>query len=480
MPARVLIVSLALQLACLWGHPTLAAEAEPALRPLRVIPVDDDVWPYFNWASFDQDKLVSFGDHQYTIYWDADKVLVVVRRDLRSDAVQAFRLPQHTLTIAPTDGHRNTVLGISPGDGRLHLSWDHHNNDLRYTKTRAGFLSDPPVTMSPDDFEPAQPLVAGAPQSVTYPRFFNDADDNLFLMYRSGGSGNGETVLSRYDARRGEWEILSRRLFGKAGTYAPWNNSPTRNAYFHDVLFDRNNRLHVTWVYREVSGTWASNHDLHYAYSDDRGLTWMNNDGLKIADLPAGDPIVLDDPGIVAVEIPVYSWLMNACAMTLDSKNQPHVALYRMEKPFVPEKLEHNPPASVNDRLTFYHYWRDAQGGWHTSGPLDVPDHSPTRVKRPNIVVDRGDTVYLYWPSPDGFRCHVARPEDGWTTWSTFLMTGPELTANDASKHDRRLLEKKGILSFTADPNAAKGGKGYAILDFDLDQLSQAAQRNSP
>ena len=29
-------------------------------------------------ASFDQDKLRTFGDHQYSLCWDADKTLVVV------------------------------------------------------------------------------------------------------------------------------------------------------------------------------------------------------------------------------------------------------------------------------------------------------------------------------------------------------------------------------------------------------------------
>lgn len=63
--------------------------------------VDESVWPYFKWASFDQDKVGSHGSYQYTIYWGADKVLVVVRRDLPDHPVQALRLPRHTLTIAP-------------------------------------------------------------------------------------------------------------------------------------------------------------------------------------------------------------------------------------------------------------------------------------------------------------------------------------------------------------------------------------------
>ena len=51
---------------------------------------------------------------------------------------------------------------------------------------------------------------------------------------------------------------------------------------------------------RGPSATWASNHDLHYAYSDDGGVSWCNNAGHTIADLRQGNLIELDDPGIVA------------------------------------------------------------------------------------------------------------------------------------------------------------------------------------
>ena len=128
-------------------------------------------------------------------------------------------------------------------------------------------------------------------------------------------------------------------VFSSRGTYADWNNSRSRNAYFHDVLFDSKNRLHATWVYREVAATWASNHDLHYAFSDDLGRTWCNNAGQKIADMAGGDPIELADPGIVVRDIPVFSWLMNAGCMAPDSDNRPHVVTFKLPAPREPDTL---------------------------------------------------------------------------------------------------------------------------------------------
>ena len=384
-----------LLLLCSCGSKTQAdIEQKNQLKPIKNILIDDDAWAAFNWAAFDQDKMISFGDFQYTVYWDVDMVLVVVRRNLRTDQIQTLRLEQHKLTINPKDRHRNIVIGISPADGRLHLSWDHHNNDLRYTKTREKFLTEPSDTISEEEFEPAQPLAPNAPQRVTYPRFLNDGDGRLFFVYRSGGSGNGRTVISRYDSDQGKWMVSSGFLFGSEGLYEPWDSSRSRNAYPHDILFDENNRLHVSWVFRETGKSWASNHDLHYAYSDDFGMTWMNNDGIKIADLSQDDAIVIDDPDIVVREIPIYSWVMNTCPMALDSKNQPHVVVYKLPETFKPEKLEHGPPDSISAQLRFFHYWRDLDGHWHSNGPIEMPED--LTIKRPDMIITKDDKYYLY------------------------------------------------------------------------------------
>jgi hypothetical protein len=454
------------------------AEPEPKsaiLGPDRVVVVEEQAWSPFNWASFDQDKIVSWKGYQYTVYWAADRVLTVARRCLESDEVQRVRLEDYVLAAGlpesqQSNGHRNTVLGISPGDGRLHLSWDHHNNDLNYTRSRAGLITEPPERISPADFEPRQPVVPGAPQRVTYPRFFNGPDETLYFFYRSGGSGAGNIALFQYQDASGKWDMISERLFGQEGVYAPWDNSISRNAYMHDLLFDATGRLHVTWVYREAGRTWASNHDLHYVFSDDRGRSWRNNAGQLIADTRQEQHIVLDSPGIVVYEIPVFSWLMNACSMTLDSHNQPHVATYHMAQPFRPDDLQHNPPLDEQHRLNYYHYWRDVQGRWHRSQPLPLP--LPRR--RPMIIAAPDDTMIIYFATAEGFQAHVARAADRWSDWKTVHLTGPELTVNDASKPDRRLLRDRNILSFTADPHGQEPQRGMAIVDFQLQRLLDA------
>jgi len=272
---------------CVLGVASAAQSRAPRWRVVRQLVLGQEAWRW-NWSSWDQEKIVTFGDFQYTVYWDAGRVFVLARRDLRTDAVETLRLPKFRLSS--DDGHRNTCLGVSPADGRLHLSWDHHGNPLRYAKSKAGFLTEPPGQLSVADIEPASPMLSqpNLEARVTYPRFFNDRRGNLFFLYRIGGSGRGDHYLHRYGPRDASWRRLG-MVFSSRGVYTPWQNSKSRCAYLHDLLFDSRGRLHASWVYREIGASWASNHDLHYAYSDDQGLTWHNNAGVMIADLAKGD-----------------------------------------------------------------------------------------------------------------------------------------------------------------------------------------------
>lgn len=424
---------------------------------LHQVMVDREAWKW-NHSSWDQEKIVSFGDFQYTVYWDEDRVFVLARRDLRDNMVQTLRLPAFRLT--GDDRHRNTCLGVSPADGRLHLSWDHHDNQLHYAKSRVGFLTKPSLCLSVADIEPAGPMLSQPEleNKVTYPRFLNDHQGNLFFFYRMGHSDQGDHYLHRYNPTDASWTRLG-MVFSSRGTYGLWQNSKSRCAYLHDLLFDNSNRLHASWVYREVGASWASNHDLHYAYSDDQGLTWHNNAGEKIADLNTGDPIELADPGIVVRNIPVYSWLMNQGCMALDSKNQPHVLTYKSRIVHRPEKLQHNPPQHIFKELCFFHYWRCEDGTWQGGDPI-APVNS--WVGRGDVVFDHEDNLYFFYGTDNGFQCLESLASDKWRRWSGYQLTGSDFTSSDASKHDRSRWLKKNILSLTVKVKP----DGFGILDF--------------
>ena len=440
------------------------ALAAAPMRLTQVVRVDGDAWRPFNMASFDQDKVRTYGEFQYSIYWDADKTLVVVRRSLEDHSVQTVRLEGRKLTINPRDGHRNTVVGTSSEDGRLHLSWDHHCNPLRYGTSRVGFLTEPPETMTASDFEAPRPLIPNSKleSRATYPRFLSNPPKPPHFIYRQGSSGAGDTYVQRHDAATHSWRRLGTTgLFSRRGTYAPWRNSKSRCAYLNDTLLDPKGRLHVTWCYRETGATWASNHDLHYACSDDGGATWLNNAGERIADLPSGDAIELADPGIVVRPIPVFSWLMNQTAMTLDADNQPHVVTYHLAQPERPVgKLVHNPPLGIAQKLRLFHYWRAPDGEWHSSGPV-----TPLRT-RPGIVIDRSGNLVVYYASAGALRVHVALRADGWREWQHASIPVPGVRLLRASKPDLERMRRDGVLSMAGITDEGGGRRGFVLLDF--------------
>lgn len=102
-----------------------------------------------NAYAFQQDAIVTFNGYQYAAYWsnngpdDGDTLyLYVARRHLRprsdapvlntTDEVGAERtygwevleLRDYEQTV--DDGHNTVSLGICPGDGTIHLAFDHH------------------------------------------------------------------------------------------------------------------------------------------------------------------------------------------------------------------------------------------------------------------------------------------------------------------------------------------------------------------
>lgn len=306
------------------------------------------------------------------------------------------------------DTHNVSVLGICPADGTVHLAFDHHVHPLHYRVSRAD------VALRPEDFkwapelfgpitselEPGKPLLR-----VTYPRFVRTPQGGLQFGWRNGSSGNGDKCLANYDPKARSWHDLG-ACFGGQGRYG---DSPSRNAYLNGISYDQRGRLHVTWCWRET-GDPMTNHDLDYAWSDDGGTTWRNNDGEKIG-RRGSQPVTLDSPGVRVVEIGMNRGLINAMTQALDSRGQIHVVTFH---------LPDDAPApadwpSARQKAHYVHYWRDVQGEWHR--------HEMNFIgSRPQLWFDPADNAYLvftgdrYHPSP---HLSIARAtaKRRWTDW---------------------------------------------------------------
>ena len=84
-----------------------------------------------NGNAFQQDAVTSFNGWQYAAFYSfladaAPEPLYVhlARRQLPHGAWEVLVLDDYPQTV--DDGHNTVQLGICPGDGTIHLSYDHH------------------------------------------------------------------------------------------------------------------------------------------------------------------------------------------------------------------------------------------------------------------------------------------------------------------------------------------------------------------
>ncbi len=362
-----------------------------------------------NGETFQQDALTSFKGFQYATYYDAERHLCVGRRVVGAENWEIIRFRDYH--FKGNDTHNVAVIGICPRDGTIHLSFDHHGSPLHYR------VSQPQVALHPKKFvwstnlfsatrselEPGKKL-----SHVTYPRFFRTPEGGLQFSCRIGGSGDGEKCLADYDGKHGVWKNFG-ACFGSTGTYL---GQTTRNPYLNGYNYDREGRLHVTWCWRET-GDPTTNHDLNYAWSDDRGVTWRNNIGQNIGER-GKHAVTVESPGVAVVEIPMNRGLINATTQAIDSRNRIHLLTAHLSD----SRIKPADWKATRQQSHYFHYWRDEKGRWQRN-EIDFI------ASRPQLWFDSHDNAYLICVGED-LIIAAATAKSHWTDWKiVHRETGP-------------------------------------------------------
>ncbi|HPR31825.1 MAG TPA: BNR repeat-containing protein [Prolixibacteraceae bacterium] len=252
---------------------------------------------------FRKNSLVSAGRYQFVAYYDSLARVVLARRIIGSDR---WTLAPTPYTGKVTDAH-NSISIMADGDGYLHMSWDHHNNPLRYCRSLS------PYSLEMGSMEP---MTGNWEEHVSYPEFYRFPNDDLLFVYRDGGSGNGNMILNRYHTESRKWERLHDNLLDGEGK---------RNAYWQ-LCIDLKGCIHLSWVWRETPDV-RTNHDLCYARSFDVGLTWQNSRG-QAYDVP-----ITQSTAEVIRHIPQGSNLINQTSICADRDGNPYIATYFRDHP---------------------------------------------------------------------------------------------------------------------------------------------------
>jgi hypothetical protein len=308
-------------------------------RRVRVSKVADNAMPVdivqrrSHW-NFGPGSLWTHQGWQYAAYWDDARQVSVARRELPHGPWEVVSLPDYRrgetgergrggkISRGFGDGHEKVALGIS-ADGVLHLSFDHHLSTLRYRTSTVPVAADPAAhDWHAALFGPVQNHLGGPRlEFVTYPRFYRDGSRLVLYLRLGGGSGAANSHYFTYE--HGRWTVTEEPASQLIDQH--WSGGDgTVNAYTHALGFHQG-RWHLTWCWRDTPDD-RTCHDLCYAYSDDYGNTWQNNDGRTIG-ITGSMFISADSPGVAVWRIPPGTRYRNGGSMTVDRTGRVHVLM---------------------------------------------------------------------------------------------------------------------------------------------------------
>ena len=177
--------------------------------------------------------------------------------------------------------------------GYIHIVADVHNQDWIY------YISNNPESIG--SFTKHNPGTSQCPDGVdiTYPEFFKDVNNELYLTYRHQTQFNGEVAgkmggaIAKYNTESKSWTMLGGTSHGGDKTMIWANGGAGKKGFYQKPLirlfWDSTNRMHLVStvaVENAPNKSYDGMTDVLYAYSDDGGFIWKKSNGTKIDNLP--------------------------------------------------------------------------------------------------------------------------------------------------------------------------------------------------
>ncbi len=380
----------------------ITASADIELIKTSVLATDAN--ESMNGIIFQNEAILSHNGWQYASYYNnsSPRRIVIARRKFPDGDWQRFTFQDYGQTR--DDGHNMISIGISPEDGTLHLSFDHHVTKLKYRWSKPGLLNNPETkNWDASQFNSITDRFDGdVEQRVTYPIFVHSPEGKLYFSRRDGAHGNGDQYL--YEYSNGKWTTVGKYIEGNGA-----------NPYIDDLYFSKDGRLHVAWIWR--TGPLESAYDICYAYSDDLGRTWFSSAGKKVGTTGDGAMDRKKVPELTVVPI-APGQLVNQEGMTVDSKGRVHI-VHRL-----------------NNKI--FHFYRDPEGKWYT-----IDTGFPADGPRRSIAADAQNNIYIMFSD---VQIAMATEAGGFKDWK---VVHQELKGvySSAPLFDRYLLEKSNVLS---------------------------------
>jgi autotransporter-associated beta strand protein len=385
------------------------------------IPIDTGAYGVndLNSVAISRDNLATVGNYQYTAYYryvnDSTGTIVVGRRASNSSTWTLVTTPysinipgngSDSIITDAIDDHDVVAMAVD-GNGDMHLSWGMHNIPLNYAISTPvnGATFNPTFTTQTPTNNPnlfAEFTSSGISQA-TYPEFYYTPNSggspggNLLFDIRDaasstgGGSGNGNTYISVFNAST-----------GYAAPIEVLNGGQTSvNGYQNTLVYDHDNNLLLSWTWRETPN-YQSNSNILFAQSANNGSSWSQQGGSPAYTLPiiasnsnggSGSQVAQ-----VIESIAQNSSLINTAGMTVDANNNPIIATWWTPNGNASEGVSSSNNPNRQYMLVYYTgtQWKTSQITTRTTDTaFDSSGGEVRDLGRPLVMVDNQGRVLV-------------------------------------------------------------------------------------
>ncbi len=221
--------------------------------------------------------------------------------------------------------HTTPSLGIDDL-GYIHVVYDMHDDPWNYS------ISDSPEDISSFTkiSSPDSRMLKGG--LITYPFMVRDNNGKLFISYRDyvNKTGPGDITTRRttngmlawYDSQNKKWISMG------SGPNSAFAEDNSYGVYKPRIRFDRNNRLHIAWVWRWKVPYGADAMQPSYAWTDDKSSFFTALGGSYTLPITHTQPTKSNGGLVRDVSWTQYWVALNELRVAIDPQNRPHV-LYR-------------------------------------------------------------------------------------------------------------------------------------------------------
>lgn len=250
------------------------------------------------------DCIKTYGDYVFMSWWsggEEEKHVMLSRYNVKTEVLETIEFPHTHVGFRHKyahigDSHNTIAVGVSPIDGTVHLLYDMHSYSksefpesfFNYNVSKEGAALAPDGEFTLDKFNAKQTYLNQIYNysDITYPNFFLNNKDELFVWFREGGNNNGSYKFAKYNG-----------MFW--GPFTDFNvlNAKSKGLSYNWGLYGDlkyvSGKLRVGFVKRMniKDDPYVNNNGFHYAYSNDQNGKdeWYNYKNQPLS-LPIIDP----------------------------------------------------------------------------------------------------------------------------------------------------------------------------------------------